>query len=345
MDIGLKWISTHWYMGCDQQCKPCYLGPFKDPGLCMPMAERIRHIELLARYKTEQVFIVGGNPVLDPFIEETLALIKSHGIKTEIVSNSWNLSWVKDRAAFLENVDDKAATIFGATSEVHDALNGQPGSFQRLHKNVLQLSAAGASFVPVINILPQNKGMLYGIIRGLRDFMRFDKVWLQRIFPYGNALNHDGLYLQAPDLNLVCAQLERARDDFNLSEALLTMPAAPCLVDKRYRRLMEPYLRGTSFFAIDWSGRLFGESFDIAHPKRSLFGGKPMMQIDGDLIFAIEDDPRTKELLSKEYLPKECHACSQHNECFGGYPIRDASGALVADPILSAFHQSRQPCR
>jgi len=334
MDIRLQWISPYWYMGCDQDCKVCFLGAAKDARIFTPIAERAKQIELFAKYGTEKFFIAGGNPTLDPFIEETLALIKSRGMGTEILSNSWDLSGIGDKAKFLENIDDKAATFFGATAETHDALSGAAGSFERLCNNLKTLRAFETSFTAIINATAQNKDSLYDIIRGLRGFMRLNKVWVQRIMPYGNALKHGGLYLKAEDADTICAQLERARDDFDLEEISFDMGAPPCLVNRKYHYIMEPYKRGISFFALDHKGRLFGESFDITRPEYSLFGGAPITEVEGDLIAAIRSDARTLDILGKRYMPDKCRKCPRYGECFGGYPVRGADGSLAPDSML-----------
>jgi len=326
-------------MGCEQNCKECFLGPVKDARICTPMSERAEQIELFAKYGTEKFFIAGGNPTLDPFIEETLALIKSHGMDTEILSNSWDLSRIKNKTKFLENIDDKAATFFGATAGMHDVLSGVPGSFERLRDNLKKLQGMEASFVPIINVLPQNKDSLYDIISGLRDFMQVGKVWVQRIMPYGNALNHNKLYLKAEDMNPICAQLERARDDFNLEEVSFDLGAPLCLVGEKYHYMIEPHKRGISFFALDYKGRLFGESFDIMHQEYSLFGGMPITEVEGDIITAIKNNTRTKDILDKKYMPEKCQECPRYEKCFSGYPVRDKNGALACDPMLSGLRQ------
>ncbi|MCL2439920.1 MAG: radical SAM protein [Alphaproteobacteria bacterium] len=338
MKTSIKYISPHWYLGCDQACRECYIGTLRST-ITTPMEERIRAIDAFMPYKPEQFFIVGGNPTLDPFIEETAAALKSRGIAVCVLSNSWSMPKVADKRKFLSSLDDRAATFFGADAAMHDGLNGCPGSFQRLKDNVGKWSAQGYSFVPVINIMPGNKDHIYDIIKRLREFVKFERVWTQRIMPYGNALGNDDMYLKLDDLNPIFEQLARAKADFKLEEVAWNMTAPTCLVASEYRELNDPMFYGVSMWGLDHKGRLFANSFEVGSPELALFGGAPVWEVPGDLNAAIAAEAHIQQLNDKKYLPPECAKCPHYDNCFGGYPVRGADGAFVADPILCSLRQ------
>ncbi|MDR1360943.1 MAG: radical SAM protein [Rickettsiales bacterium] len=331
-DISLQYVSPHWYMGCDQNCSFCYLGKIKSPKI-ESLENRKKVLDILAENKTEQIFIAGGNPVLDPFIEDTLDYAKSKNILTALDSNSWDVSRIKDLPKFMDNIDDKGISLYGSDAESHDPLSTSPGSFDRAIANAAKLSERGISFTLLFNVMPQNKDKLYEHLKKLRNKINYNKIWMQRIMPYGEAVKTDysDLELQPGDIIPVLEQLQRAKNDFGLSEVDWTMPAPLCLMPDKYKDVFDGnFLRGINFFALDNESRLFGESFDVSKPEVALFGGRPLYEIENP-VAEIKAEPRTAELFARKFLPIKCRECGK---CFGGYPIRDNLGARVADRML-----------
>lgn len=333
--ISLKWVSPFWFLGCDQNCKECFIGEKSDK--ITPLKIRKKAIDILAKNGTEQIFLCGGNPILDPFIEETVNYIKSKGILVELLSNSWDIErnkFIKNKDKFLNNIDDKAATFWGGDAKTHDKICGCIGSFERLIQNLEKISKKGYTIDCILNILPQNKKNVYQNIKLLKSKVNITKVWLQRMFPYGNALknNFSKILLKPGDFNLVLEQLIKAKKDFNLKDISFDSTPPFCMVDKKYHQFLERYKRGLSFWALDYKCRLYGESFDVMNPKFSLFNKKPIYEI-GDIIKKIKDDPMTQEILKQKYLLDKCKKC-EIKDCFGGYLIRDLNGNLRGDYLL-----------
>ncbi|MDO9399241.1 MAG: 4Fe-4S cluster-binding domain-containing protein [bacterium] len=336
-NISLKWVSPFWYLGCDQNCKECFIG--KKSKKIAPLNIRKKTIDILAKNNTEEIFLCGGNPILDPFIEETVAYIKTKGILVELLSNSWDIDknkFIKNKKKFLVNIDDKAATFWGGDAKTHDKICGCDGSFLRLIKNLKEISQQGHSIDCILNVTSQNKNNIYQIIKKLKNKINITKVWLQRIFPYGNALQNDlsKIELKPEDFNSILKQLVMAQKDFNLIDISFDSTPPFCMVNKKYHQFLERYKRGLSFWALDYKCRLFGESFDVINPKFALLNKKPIYKVN-DLINKIKKDSKTQDILEKKYLPKKCQKCQKCkiNDCFGGYLIRNAKG-LTVDPIL-----------
>ncbi len=335
-EISLKWVSPFWYLGCEQNCKECFIGE-KNRAIAS-IDIRKKAIDTLSKNNTEKIFLCGGNPILDPFIEETVAYIKTKGILVELLSNSWDIDknkCIKNKGNFLANIDDKVATFWGGNAEVHDKICGCDGSFSRLINNLKKISQQGHSIICLLNVVPENKNDVYKIIKKLKSEINITKVWLQRIFPYGNALQSDpsNILLRSEDFNLILEQLVATQKDFNLTEISFDSTPPFCMVDKKYYQFLEKYKRGLSFWALDYKCRLFGESFDVINPKFALLNGEPIYEAD-DLINEIKNDSKTQEILSQKYLPEKCKRCDI-NGCFGGYLIRDGEGQLMVDPVLS----------
>ncbi len=333
--ISLKWVSPFWYLGCDQNCQKCFVG--KKNGAIAPLNIRKKAIDTLAKNNTEEIFLCGGNPILDPFIEETVEYIKAKGILVELLSNSWAIDknkFIKNKEKFLANIDDKAATFWGGDAKTHDKICGCTGSFSILISNLEKISQQGHSIACILNVVPQNKNDIYKIIKKLKNKINITKVWLQRIFPYGNALQNDlaEISLKPKDFNLILKQLITAKKDFNLTEISFDSTPPFCMVEKKYHKFLESYKRGISFWAIDYKCRLFGESFDVINPKFALLNGRPIYAVH-NLMRQIKNDLRTKEILAKKYLPKVCKKCGI-DYCFGGYLIRDKNGKLTVDPSV-----------
>ena len=334
LNTSIKYIAPHWYLGCDQNCKECYFS-VRDKKITTPMDERIRAIDAIMPYNPVEFFIVGGNPTLDPHLEETVNVLKQRGVMVEVLSNSWSMPFVKNKSALLEKIDHRAATFFGADAAMHDGLNGCRGSFERLRANL----RGDYSFIPVINIMPANKDSVYEIIKGLRNFIKFDTVWTQRIMPYGAAIGHKGMYLGAEDLNPIFKQLSRARDDFKLKEVQWNMTAPTCLVNFEYHGMNDPVCYGVSMWGLDPKGRLFVNSFELSKPELALFNGRPVWEIKGNLLDAINDNSRVRSLYGKNYMPASCKRCECYKNCFGGYPIWNSAGGWNIDPMMSSRRQ------
>lgn len=334
--ISLKWVSPFWYLGCDQNCPECFIGDKKSQ-VVTPLTERKKAIDVLANAGTEQVLYCGGNPILDPLIEETVHYTKKNGMLVELLSNSWDIeknTSIKDPKLFLDNIDSKAATFWGGEATTHDSACACPGSFERLTRNLERLSNQNYEIHGLINVLPANKTKIYKTIATLKSRINLTRVWLQRIFPYGNALKNDyrSMMLLPDDFNPVLDQLVRAKNDFQLEEISFDITPPFCLVNKKYHPYLERYKRGLSFWALDHKCRLFGESFDVTKPELSLLHQRPIYDVP-DLMDAIRRDPRTQEILAKKYLPPECRKCDI-KDCFGGYLSRDKTGSLTIDPVL-----------
>lgn len=333
--ICLRWVSPFWYLGCEQNCKECFIG--KKRNVVTPMDERKKTINILAESGTEEMFLCGGNPILDPLINETVNYIHSKGILIELLSNSWDFKSnksIKNVNDFLTKIDDKAATFWGMDAKTHDEACGCKGSFDRLVENLEIISEKGYSIDAIVNVMPGNKNDVYETIRSLRRRMNITKVWIQRMFPYGNALmnNYAEMQLSPEDINLVLEQLLRAKTDFDLEDISFDSVPPFCMVDKKYYQFVERYKRGLSFWALDYKCRLFEESLDVMDPELALFDGKPIYGVDNPTE-KIKTDKRTLEILKMDYLPEKCKNCGI-DECFGGYLVRDGKKNLRIDPIL-----------
>jgi MoaA/NifB/PqqE/SkfB family radical SAM enzyme len=333
--VCLKWVSPFWYLGCEQNCKECFIGEKKN--VVTPLDERKRTIDVLAESGTEEMFLCGGNPILDPLISETVDYIHSKGILIELLSNSWNFTANKsidDIDDFLTKIDDKAATFWGMDAKTHDESCGCKGSFDRLVENLEIISEKDYSIDAIVNVMPKNKCDVYKTIKALRQRVNITKVWIQRMFPYGNALmnNYAEMQLKPEDINLVLEQLLRAKADFDLEDISFDSVPPFCMVDKKYYPFVERYKRGLSFWALDNQCRLFGESLDVMDPSLALFGGRPIYEVDNPLE-KIKSDRRTLEILGMGYLPEKCRNCGI-NECFGGYLVRNGKKNLRVDPML-----------
>lgn len=334
--ISLKWVSPFWYLGCDQNCQECFMGR-KNKEIITPLEIRKKAIDVLVENKTEEIFLCGGNPILDPLIEETVEYIKTKGILVELLSNSWDIDqnkFIKNKEKFLENIGNKAATFWGGDTKTHDKICGSRGSFSRLMNNLEKISRQDYPITCILNVTPQNKNGVYKIIKELKTKINITKVWLQRIFPCGDAMQKDlaEISLKPKDFNPILKQLVAAKKDFNLEEISFDSTPPFCMVDKKYRQFLEKYKRGLSFWALDYKCRLFGESFDVTNPKRALLSQKPIYEVD-NLINKIENDSKTLEILEKKYLPEKCRKCGI-DDCFAGYLVRDQAGKLKVDPAL-----------
>lgn len=341
-DLSLKYINFHFYMGCDQACKDCYADAIKlkssggrnSPLMTTPWGLRKKIIDTITQYNPKRIIISGGNPILDPFIAETVFYIyRVSKTQVSIISNSWafenNPSLQKEsdkKFSLLNALRDRTATIWGKNAKQHDKICGFSGSYERLIPNLVKISEMGLPISIALNIVSTNKNDLFESIKALNDHGIFlsGRIFIQRVFPVSRAVKKKSknVHLSIYDLNSVFNQIDKIENELNLSNikisAALDSTPPYCLVDKKFWDKIEPYDWVKDRWALDIRGRLHLNSLLISDPKNSLLGKQPVYKFQNSLIGEIKEDPTVIKFYLREHLPKECISCNILSMCCGG---------------------------
>ncbi len=320
---------------CNLACRYCY-APWNAPApqLAAPTALGFARAErtlrrLFAVAEPQSVSFTGGEPLLAERLPELVLLCRLEGAAVNIISNG-TLGEPSDYAALAElGVSLFELPFLSAASEVHDALTGTPGSWQRVLRSLDQLQALGARVVPVVILTRENCVGLAATLsllagRGLRQVM------INRFNPGGRGLAELAALLPPP------AELRAAFAVADAQAAALGLRITSnvglphCLVDPH----AYPHLRFTSCSAdleqrplvLDLDGNL-----RLCNHSPVVFGN----------LFAAP----LAELLGCEYLerwrtavPAACAGCERFPRCFGGCrAAAEQMGGTLADcdPLLA----------
>ena len=119
---------------CNLRCKMCDIGQHVEGSgmhnnwLTQRELSPKEWLELLGGLKVDHVHVQGVEPLLYEYIDELLALL-SRTMSVWLTTNGWFLS--RHVATVGSCCDNLAVSLDGATANVHDAIRGVPGSFDR----------------------------------------------------------------------------------------------------------------------------------------------------------------------------------------------------------------------
>ena len=93
IELGEKPISVNWHFWpwCNMKCQFCF-SRFENQKEILPKEKALLVPGLLKNAGTEKITLVGGEPMLCPYIDELLIESKKQGLVTKIVSNGTNIT-------------------------------------------------------------------------------------------------------------------------------------------------------------------------------------------------------------------------------------------------------------
>jgi len=167
---------------CNDNCRHCWLriSPDAKEKKDELSFEEIENIVDEARKMGCRMWsISGGEPMLRPDFLEIFDYITSHSVSYSINTNG---SLITPKIAkALKRKGTKIIAIYGATSQVHDHITRNPGSFEALIQGFRYLKEAGAGFtvqiVPMKDNYHQFKDMVK-LAESLSKHYRIGAAWL-----------------------------------------------------------------------------------------------------------------------------------------------------------------------
>jgi radical SAM protein with 4Fe4S-binding SPASM domain len=221
---------------CNHACDHCY-NVWAGRGAGPPPGEldTAATCELLARMLDQTgarvVTLSGGEPLLRPDLFDLVDFLAGRGVATTLVTNGRLLG--RDAVARLAGkVSVFELPLLSARREVHDAMSGAPGAFDRVTEAIADLKLAGQHVV----------GVFVATRRNLPDFaetaelafaLGVDALMLNRFNPGGRGRDHVDALLPDPEAVrglLAVADAVAARLSLPIA-CSIAMP--PCLVDTR----------------------------------------------------------------------------------------------------------------
>ncbi len=138
----------------------------------------------------KNVHLTGGEPTIHPQFVETLALAKKLGMRTSVGTIGTSLADPEFARRALPHLDEALFSIHGPNAEVHDALAGREGSFQRVVtalQTALRLKPDFGAYVNTV-VTSQNVDVL-GDTVALADSLGARLVVISNTTPEGNGLS------------------------------------------------------------------------------------------------------------------------------------------------------------
>lgn len=217
-------IQLHLTNKCNLRCKHCYVASGEPFPTEMSMADWKAVVDhAVASYEKVYVSISGGEPLLVPWLSDLLIHIKSHGLRTSLLTNG--MLWTEKRIAQLKPLADLVnVSLDGASDSVHDRIRG-PGAFRQALRGIRRIGHAGIEVGINICLMKSNMDdLLQNFGRLIRDFDFPVSVIFAKFVQEGRGL-------EAREENLTEADLERVLP--LLATEFLSTGWAPTLPSRR----------------------------------------------------------------------------------------------------------------
>jgi len=190
---------------CNLTCGFCYAG-CGTAGLpegwsedrVMDDGEVCRVLEVIRRdARCPSVSFTGGEPTLRPSLPRLVRHAKELGLKVNLISNGQRLDEERVAALAGAGLDSAQLSLEGGTPELHDALVGRPGAFERLWAGAARLRDRGVRVHTNTTLTRGNLDRAEGIVdlvaeRGL------ERLTMNLVIPCGSAGVAPGLGLGVP---------------------------------------------------------------------------------------------------------------------------------------------------
>ena len=157
--------------GCNFSCEHCYLEQRPFAGL--PLADKLRLVDMLAAMGVLWFQITGGEPLIDPDFPPAYQRAHDAGMMLEILTNGSRLARPELIHLFTTARPHKiTVSMYGANAETADALTQTRGAFKNTYRGLLAARDAGLPVEVTIIITKHNVADL-AAMRALIDDMGF----------------------------------------------------------------------------------------------------------------------------------------------------------------------------
>jgi radical SAM protein with 4Fe4S-binding SPASM domain len=187
---------------CNLTCAFCYAGcsvaglpeGWSEDGV-MTDDEVCRVLEVIRQdARCPSVSFTGGEPTLRGALPRFVRHAKGLGLRVNLISNGQRLDEARAAALADAGLDSAQLSLEGDTAEVHDAIVGKPGAFDRLWAGVLRLRTRGVRVHTNTTLSRRNLDRAEAIVDLVAD-RGLARLTMNLVIPCGSAG-------AAPDLSL-----------------------------------------------------------------------------------------------------------------------------------------------
>ncbi|MFJ8313510.1 MULTISPECIES: radical SAM protein [unclassified Streptomyces] len=123
----IVWDITY---ACPLRCTHCYSESGRRASRQLSLVDMLRVTEAMLSLHPAAIVLAGGEPLVVKGLQEVVDCMVDGGVETHLYTGGWSV-----RRSVVEDVLAKCAgvsvSVDGATAEVHDAVRGRVGSFDR----------------------------------------------------------------------------------------------------------------------------------------------------------------------------------------------------------------------
>jgi radical SAM protein with 4Fe4S-binding SPASM domain len=147
------WETT---LACNLKCSHCGSAAGKPRPDELTTAEALKLVEDLAKLKTQDVCLMGGEPLIRKDWYEIGKKVKDLGMRLMIISNGYNID--KDIISKLVDLQPHAVStsLDGGTAETHDKIRGTKGSFDKVMEYINLSKEAGLPTTAITTVSKLN---------------------------------------------------------------------------------------------------------------------------------------------------------------------------------------------
>jgi radical SAM protein with 4Fe4S-binding SPASM domain len=320
---------------CQNRCTFCYASaPDRGPQVPEMTIEQVKQVldVIVDDARVPTVSFTGGEPTLRPDLPELIAYAKSRRLRTNLITNGLRCGangYVERLAA--AGLDSAQVSLEAADPDIHDAITGHPGAWQRTVQGIKHLKAVGIHVHTNTTINSLNRGHLLTLVDFLAD-MEQPYLSMNMVIRTGDAVGSMEIgYQEIGDLVLPLKERANERG----MKFVWYSPVPLCLFN--------PIAHGLGSQSCSAADGLLSVA-----PDGGVLPCSSFEQSVGSLLrepFAAVWNRRTaKYWRSKEFLPPGCRDCEWANLCCGACPLYwDERGDFsdIADHLSPASALSR----
>ncbi|MFC1891181.1 SynChlorMet cassette radical SAM/SPASM protein ScmF, partial [Thermodesulfobacteriota bacterium] len=190
--------------GCNLACRHCWLAPKHHTGEhtfpVMDFSIIQSVIEQAKPMGLSGVKLTGGEPLLHPFIDEILDLVRNEDLGLSIETNGV-LCTRKLAEKIFEYRGSVSVSLDGSDAKTHEWIRGVKGSFQGALEGIQNLVRTGLKPQIIMTVMRRNRDQLKEVVR-LSEFLGAGSVKFNILQPVarGEQMHRDGGALKIEEL-------------------------------------------------------------------------------------------------------------------------------------------------
>lgn len=202
---------------CNMKCKHCMNWSVKDSNQGFSKEEIKKLLDELNELDTEEIYISGGEPLLYPYIDETIMYAHSLGIKVTLATNALE---IKNHLEVIKKGVQLVSISFDGIGETHDKLRGTKGAFDNCVEMFKLLKENNIKTRISAMIWKENLNQIEDMI-SLAKSTGVSKVNLAYLIPEGRIKNNKDINIPMNQYKSIAEEVTKLReryksDDFDV---------------------------------------------------------------------------------------------------------------------------------